>query len=105
MDPATTPGNASGRMTFRNVSAGFAPKSLEASIKDFGTRSSAVWIGKIIYGSQIYTKTRNTPVIETASEGPPNNFELKYQFSRPSRCSRRANQETIPSWARMSFHE
>ena len=41
IEPATTPGNASGSTTVRNVVEPFAPRSREASISEPGTRSSA----------------------------------------------------------------
>ena len=40
-------------MTFRKVVRGWAPRSLEASSKEAGTRSSAAATGRIMYGSQM----------------------------------------------------
>ena len=48
IDPAATPGMASGRITRRKVSRGRAPRSAEASMKDLGTRSSAASTGRIM---------------------------------------------------------
>jgi hypothetical protein len=48
IDPATTPGNASGRVIRRNVVAGRAPRSPEASSTERGTRSSEAEIGRIM---------------------------------------------------------
>ena len=48
IDPATTPGKANGQITCRKVAPGFAPRSPEASSKDFGTRSSAASIEMIM---------------------------------------------------------
>ena len=48
MEPATTPGSASGRITCAESLRGPAPRSPEASTSDLGTRSSAVWIGRIM---------------------------------------------------------
>ena len=52
MDPATIPGRASGKVTWRKVVAGVAPRSPEASSSERGTRSSAAWIGRTMKGSQ-----------------------------------------------------
>ena len=52
IEPATRPGFASGSTTLRNVSHGRAPRSLEASRNDPGTRSSAASTGRIMNGSQ-----------------------------------------------------
>ena len=41
IEPATIPGIASGKITLRNVMPVCAPRSLEASTNEGGTRSSA----------------------------------------------------------------
>ena len=43
-----TPGSASGKITVRNVWLRVAPRSAEASSIEFGTRSSAACIGRIM---------------------------------------------------------
>ncbi len=48
IDPAITPGIASGRITVRKVCAREAPRSADASSIDVGTRSSAACIGRIM---------------------------------------------------------
>src|SRR3954471_12356044 len=53
IDAATTPGSTSGQTTLRNVRPDLAPRSLDASRKESGTRSKAARIGKITYGSQM----------------------------------------------------
>ena len=45
--------SASGKITWRNVCRGSAPRSSDASIRVAGTRSSAACIGRIMYGSQM----------------------------------------------------
>ncbi|MNG25389.1 hypothetical protein D3C84_1102330 [compost metagenome] len=52
MEPATTPGSASGSIRVRKVWAGVAPRSLLASKRDRGIRSTAAWMGRIMKGSQ-----------------------------------------------------
>ena len=63
-------------------------------------------MGRIMYGSQMYTKTRKMPVVETASDGPPNDrqAQIALQKRRP-RAASRVNHETMPSCARISFQE
>ena len=51
IDPATTPGNASGQTTCRNVCRGRAPRSIDACTRLGGTRSSAAWIGSTMNGN------------------------------------------------------
>jgi len=41
IDPAAMPGSASGRTTLRSVRQARPPRSSEASISEFGIRSSA----------------------------------------------------------------
>ncbi|MNT30127.1 hypothetical protein D3C72_1659060 [compost metagenome] len=53
MEPATTPGKASGRMTWAKVCRGLAPRSAEACSSEGGRRSREAWIGRIMKGSQI----------------------------------------------------
>ena len=53
IDPATTPGNASGQITCRKVCRGRAPRSIDACTRLGGTRSSAAWIGNTMKGNQI----------------------------------------------------
>jgi hypothetical protein len=53
IEPATTPGKASGHSTVVNVLKGRAPKSAEARSKLAGTRSMAAWMGKTMKGSQM----------------------------------------------------
>src|SRR5690606_10166660 len=83
IEPAMTPGNAIGKMTVRNVCNGFAPKSLEASTNELGTRSNAVWMGIIIYGSQIYTNTINIPRGDKAKDEPPKLSKLNSHCNTP----------------------
>ena len=52
MEPATTPGRASGRIRVRKVWAGVAPRSPLASSRERGIRSTAAWMGRIMKGSQ-----------------------------------------------------
>ena len=57
IEPAITPGRTSGSSTVRNVRQLLAPRSLEASRYESGTRSSDAQIGRIMNGSQMYEKT------------------------------------------------
>ena len=52
IEPATTAGKASGRITRRKVVNGAAPRSSEALISESGMRSRPAKIGRIMYGSQ-----------------------------------------------------
>ena len=45
IEPATTAGKVSGRITRLNVVNGFAPRSSEALIRELGIRSSPAKIG------------------------------------------------------------
>ena len=53
MEPATMPGNASGNTTVRSVRNWRAPRSDDASMNESGMRSSAVYTGMIMNGSQM----------------------------------------------------
>src|SRR5919201_6304678 len=48
IEPATTPGSASGNSTLRNVRQPEAPRSAEASKYESGTRSIAAHTGRIM---------------------------------------------------------
>src|SRR5262249_39550060 len=60
IEPATSPGSDSGRITERNVRQLRAPRSAEASRYDSGIRSSAAYTGSTMNGSQTYEKTIHT---------------------------------------------
>ena len=66
IEPATTAGSASGRMTRRNVHKAAAPRSAEASRSEGGMRSSPATMGRIMYGSQRYVKTSRADIDEAA---------------------------------------
>src|SRR6476620_9865516 len=51
IEPATTAGKASGKITRRKVVKGEAPRSSEALISEFGIRSRPAKIGRIMNGS------------------------------------------------------
>src|SRR5258707_12266854 len=52
IEPATTAGKASGRITRAKGVKGGAPRSSEAPVNEFGMRSRPAWVGRIIGGSQ-----------------------------------------------------
>ena len=62
MEPATRPGSASGSTTLRRVRPSRAPRSLDASMNESGIRSSAVYTGMIMNGSQMYENTSHIAV-------------------------------------------
>jgi hypothetical protein len=91
IDPATTPGNASGRSTLRKLCHGRAPRSAEASSSLAGTRSIAACIGRIMNGSHAYVNTRNRPRFDVESELPP----MYGSVSRPSSAPRSPSRSAV----------
>src|SRR6187455_3841366 len=104
-DPAAMPGTASGNTTLRNVCEGRAPRSAEACNSEPGTRSSAAAIGRIMNGNHMYTNTRNMPMYDDDSEGPPMPGVASSASSRPDNPSLPKHQAMMPSFASSKRHE
>ena len=81
IEPATSAGNASGRITRRNVRPALPPRSEDASSSESGIRSSPAYSGRIMYGSQRYEKTMHAG--DVAEPGPVSPNGSSSQFSGP----------------------
>jgi hypothetical protein len=90
IDPAATDGSTIGSTTDRKVRPARAPRSAEASSRLAGSSSSAVWIGRIMYGSQRYVSVSTAAVSPNPGPLSPNGFSIQSASPPSERISRHA---------------